>query len=648
MKKLLSIMLCVALLVTLAPTVFAANAVCKQTLSETVWNFSESSDIDAYGTPGNTTNLTTISIVDGAGITGAAGDAAMVISRNDNYNVNISCVSHASTPTIEVSEVATKFSFKVSTKDAMFKHIFRDPTGGDFNAVYFLGGHTYLFGINVGAPAYAVDTWYDVEVYANIPMGYGKLKLKESSASTWKEYCVIANNYTENEDGTATKGLLYGKTATNRLGFGIQGENATVHIDNYYQNEADVKCEFLPSEDFSNGMGSWKTTNVDDFDFLTVGTHDLNGNYVLKMAANEGESKGGKNSNVNKEIPPDIRSKAPLNTNYHFKFKFGGEHVYGSIGASLKTGTNEIFIVKVADNSLRFFSGLVDNTDGVVVINDAFGPRNPETLYEAEAVYNPSTARLTAVVTNAEGKQFIETYTGTTLAGVPTQFAFRNHSVEPYTSVAYFDDFETDFLDTNGPAFVSSDVLSGFDTAAALDETAVFTYDRTINQAALTEAVVTLNNEELSAEEYTITSDGNKVLVTLNDLELATQYTVAVSGVKDIIGNASSDAPSITFTTADTDIIATQPVLNGTTLSTNVTSYYANGKKITLILAVYDSTETTLEKVKPVEFTANNRDGEVVSYDFAEILADAEGKVIKGFVWSDFNTMTPYAEAYHN
>ena len=195
---------------------------------------------------------------------------------------------------------------------------------------------------------------------------------------------------------------------------------------------------------------------------------------------------------------------------------------------------------------------------------------------------------------------------------------------------------------------ILKNVKSGFADAASLDETVIFNYDRTINQSELSNATVTLGGEELSKEKYEISSIGNKVMVSLKDLAMGAKYKIGLSGVSDVISKTNGDVAEFEFETADNDIVATKPTLDGTVLSTKVNSYYANGKAIKLIVAVYNSEETMVEAVQVAEVVADDRAGETLSHDFKDILENTEDKTVKGFVWSDFGTMTPYAEAYIN
>lgn len=634
MKKLLSILLSVALFATLTPSAFAATKF-KDTLSGTVWEFSESQAVSDYGHERNT-DSTVGAVIELAANSGAdgTGDAALAITRQNSKNIGIDFLDQYQTK-IYAEKLKVKFDLHINSKYTKFRVVFKD--GSDYYPLTIYNGTITFLDVQV-ATNHSINTWYNIEMNFNIPMGYGQLKYKKQSDTAFTTYDVFANG---------DSGMLCGKTKTTRLSATIQnGDGSTVLIDNYYQNYADVVPQVMPADDFFGGIDSLSHENIAGKDYMEKACYTaLDGNKMLMIKGTNATV--ATNARVSKSIPSVTTSKAALNTNYVFKFKFGGDATGSAIGASLKAAGNdgqEIFIVKNYNNIPYLFGGIGVN-NGTKKVEDALGTCNSAAMYEVEAVYNPSTSTLTAVLTNEDGTQVVGS--DGRLAGLPTRFSFRNCVGSGASSVAYFDDFETTVLDTNGPVFISSEVLSGDTDCASLDETAVFTYDRTIHQAELANATVTLNSATLSKDAYSITSKGNQVLVTLKELALDTQYTVGLSGVKDILGTVSADdATPVTFTTSKVAITATQPVLSGTVLSTNVTSYYAQGKSLKLIVAVYDAAEKMIEKVKAVTVTADDRNGETLSYDFAEILDNTSGKKVKGFIWSDFDSMTPYAPAY--
>ena len=646
MKKLLSILLCAALLATLTPSVFAAANGCLNTMSDKTWTFSENSDVEGFygvlgNVDGNANGTSTISVMADKGLNGA-GDHALVLNRvKDSNNINMSFAHHTGTGTITPSEFAVKFNFKTSATGTLFRYAFRKPnvqSNADYNALQIANGYIDFLGVRVkDTITYSANVWYDIEMLFNIPKGFGELKFRKNGDSAWNTYRVIANN-----------GLLKDLTCTNRLAIGVQANAGEVCLDNYYQNNADVPAAFLGSDDFTDGISGWTTSGGNMIATIYAQQVDVDGNKMLEIKADNAAE--AKNTSARKDFPSYTIANAAADTNYYFRFKLGGNAAKGTVGASLETingsTKTEYFIARVIDNDLKLLGGLTDQNN-CVDIPSTFGVPTETNLYEVEAAYNPSTSKMSIIVTNDKGVQF--TVTTSQWSATPNKFAFRHHVSEVgSTAVAHFDDFATDILDNNGPAIVSSEVLSGFASEAALDETAVFTYDRTIKQAALDDAVVTLNGTTLDKADYTITSKGAQVLVSVKGLEKDASYIVGLSGVKDILGNASAaeNEATVSFKTSDVDITATKPDLNGTVLSTTVTSYYAQGKPLKLIVAVYDETESMIEAVKVATITADDRNGETLSYDFAEVLPAVAGKVVKGFVWSGFDSMTPYAEAY--
>lgn len=647
MKKLLSILLSVALLVTLTPQVFASTTLTSyaNVMSDRVWTFSEFDDVKKYGLLNNTSDTSTIELAEYTNSDGETDDAIKIVKGGSNVNMNFLHVNNVS-----YDELKVKFDFLISSKDVMLRFVFREGAQDYTHKILSIqANNIYFLNQLVGTNKHQPNTWYNVEMSFNIPEGYGQLKYKAQSETEYTVCNVLANAASDTNNNV---GCFYGKSNTNRLGIGLMSGTAADYllIDNYYQNEADVKPQILPTDDFSNGISTYEKGNF-NADWMHAEQYELNGNQVLKMYADTLGTENNRNTNLNITLPTVPMVAAAQDTNYHFSYKFGGE-TKGHIGASIKTksgaGYKEIFPAKYAVGTMYLFGGLTDITDGAINISkQGFVIGDATTLYDVEAVYNPSTGKMTSVITDAEGKQFIGTYNGDTISGNPERFAFRNHIVKNDAPVAYFDDFGIGTLNSNGPEFDEdeSGVLSGYKDAANLDETVVFVYDRTINQQALAEAVVTLNDNVLSSDDYTITSKGNKVMVSFDGLTKNTNYTLKLQNVKDIISNTNNEIAQISFKTADGDFTLENLNLSDDgVLSVASTNYYTEGKPVVLILAIYNKELTMLKNVQAVTFTADSRN-KVLSYDFSELLENKESDdVIKGFVWTDINTKTPYLE----
>ena len=457
--------------------------------------------------------------------------------------------------------------------------------------------------------------------------------------------------------------MLKGRTFTKRISLGLETKAGDLYVDNYYQNRAeDIKPMVMDKETFSGlelsedrkSIGTWSTNSnvfASTKGFVNVETETLDGNDALKISATT-TAEQSSNASVIKSIPTTATANAADNTNYVFKFRFGGEsggEKESFSGATITTATTgERFIVRRdKKGNLRMLgTSLTNNNDAEnVTTSGAFESLTANKLYDVEAVYNPSTGVLKAVVTNADGEQVSRS---TTMEGIPTAFAFRHQIKESDTTVAYFDDAEIGIIAPGGPVLDIATVASGDKDAALLGETVEFTYDRTIDQSALSEAVVTLKAGEneaktLAAEEYAITSIGNKVKVTLlTAINTGTEYTVAITGVKDLAGGQTTAADEFTYKTSAIDIQVAEFMFDEDSLKAKVNSYYAQGKKVKLIAAVYNSAETQLKDVKIAEFNADSKaETDYVSIALNE-LAVENGDKIKGFLWSDFTTMIPY------
>lgn len=631
MKRFLSILLCILMVALLAPATFAADEGFADVLSNRMWHFDESDDVLAYGQLQNANKESTTCTV---GIV----DDVLVITKNDGSNPNISFLKHGAN--IYVSVVDVKFRFNVNGVDPLVKFTFRD-NGVDWspNPLEFQGGNVKFLNKTVGT--YAKNTWYSVEMYVDIVQGYGVLKMKADSAETWNEYHVLAST-----------GYLNGKTHTDRLSIGLQTNNGILYVDDYYQNTTNPRSLVFDSDDFAkipeineadtDGMsqntqlGTWKTMNVNAG--LSAGKAMLNGNAVLKIKALNNQN--GANSSVYKNLDSAIVDSADSNAKYVFKFKFGGYNNTSShpFGVSLGTSDKEIFIATNVDKSLNMFAVVGSDTENVNLRTD-FGEMENNTLYDVEALYSRATGKLRVVATNAAGKQVSRE---TNLTGKPTKIAFRNHVAAMSDAAAYFDDFSWGILSAGAPVFISSDVASGDKNNASLDETAIFTYDRTIDQALLSQAEVSLDGVVIASDKYTITSKGNQVMVRLNEMAKNTSYKIGISGVTDLAGTQSDELAEVTFKTSAKDIEVAELTLDETALKAKINSWYALGKSVKLIAAVYNSAETKIKDVEVLNVVADSRNEEEYASIALSDLSVESGDIVKGFVWSDFNSMVPY------
>jgi len=645
MKKLLSVLLCALMVAMLVPSAMAAE------FPEKDFDFSESSTASDYGVLNNITT-STISVDATGGIDGGA--ALKLNFGGSNANINfLDPAKDGATP----SAVEVKFNFKFSVDNVRMKFVLNksDKSVDDSEVLYVKNntGVKFLGQTVIAAYKLSKDTWYDVEMLIDIAQGYGRLKLKKNADSAWQVFHVLG------AETAVASGGLKDMTCTKRLGIGVMDSAGAVYIDNYIQKLAtNVKPALLDADDFSGGIGTWKTANTDAEGKTGVSVAVEGGKLSI---THDGTATGTANSGVYKDIPANAIVGAPENAIYTFKFKFGqsantknytGATITTATPYSGQTGSPETWLVTIIDGKLNMFMTYDkgSGTDTNQNFGTAFGNFEDNVLYDAEVVYNPTNGKIRVTATNATGKQVsgIMELPG----GAATRFAFRNASKKASgatnvdASTAYFDDFESGVLKAGGPVLDGdATVASGEINNASLDETVIFIYDRTILQSALDTAVVKLGDKTLVKDtDYTITSKGNQVMVTLKDLAKSTDYTLTLSGVKDLGEVETAEAATAIFHTAAKDIEAEKPELAGTTLSAKVYSYYAQGEKVKLIAALYNADGTKLVNVAVKEFTVKDRSGETISHDFSDVF-NADGKKM-GFVWSDFDTMTPYAAAY--
>ncbi|MBE7052535.1 MAG: hypothetical protein E7395_08225, partial [Ruminococcaceae bacterium] len=287
MKKLLSILLCAAILASLTPSVFASTQTYANTFSDYTWTFSEETDITTYGSLGNAELGSTATIVTDSSLAGAQENNNVIkLDRpsTSTKNVNISFLDH--TKKITASEIKVAFDFKTTTAATKFKFVLRNT--GDLNAVEWQNGKIkFLNQADVGT--YSADVWYNVELLFNIPKGYGQLKMKEAGTNVWTTYNVLAGN-----------GALSGWDTTCRLAVGLESVG-TAYVDNYYQNTVSVPAAFLGSDDFTSGIDGWTTKGGNMIDTIYAQQVDVDGNKMLEIKADNAAEK--KNTSARIDFP---------------------------------------------------------------------------------------------------------------------------------------------------------------------------------------------------------------------------------------------------------------------------------------------------------------------------------------------------------
>ena len=155
---------------------------------------------------------------------------------------------------------------------------------------------------------------------------------------------------------------------------------------------------------------------------------------------------------------------------------------------------------------------------------------------------------------------------------------------------------------------------------------------------ASTLSTITMNGKSIPAA---IGTDEHCIDLTLSGLAAETDYSIDLSGVKDIYGQAMK-TQSFTFSTES--LIVVSPVkydsVSGSVSATvTVTNNDSASKKIALITATYSSASESL-----VDLDVDAKEIAVgASADFStSVTSDGSGKVIS-YVW-DWESLSPYAD----
>ena len=194
-----------------------------------------------------------------------------------------------------------------------------------------------------------------------------------------------------------------------------------------------------------------------------------------------------------------------------------------------------------------------------------------------------------------------------------------------------------------------------------------------IDPASLASAVVEVNGVAVpSATVSASIGDDQSCIVELNTtLTKNTEYTVAVSGIKDIYGRSYSEAAELTFTTKDTyleigspkyykdyvsisspgtEITETSLVTGSITGEVNFVN--ASGDEaypVSVIMGLFEKTDDSLVNIAYGEETVNPGDGvgaapaKMVTASF-DVTGNAKDYYVKVFVWDGFGSMMPQAK----
>ena len=633
LKKLFAILLSFSLIVLTCPIVFAEGG-CYNKLSDIIYTFDESASLADYVYAFGVTEANFVELADGE------FGKALKLTKGNEKNFGVLFYFNNNAPMASPARI--KYSFKNDSSDEAKLYMNFRNGDGEPEILSYRAGKIYLLGKEICT--YERGQWYDTELNVNMKENYARMGIKKCDEETWNYYDVFSDSVSAVAKGTQRV----------EFGFNCTSVGEQFWFDNYSQNNSEDVIPTLNSygDDFENDGNyrvhkSGSTIDVGSSFFYTGWGYENSesGGNVIAEFSNKQLADYGRVMTITKN--EDVSNgpgafKKPFSSAenspaviHDIKFKLGGKKDDGSKRVYVE-GWNggDWFPIVIENNSVVL--GEYTDIAKRVNISGEFGGVEDGKLYDCEIIYDAAAKKLISVISNGKGKQFAAEYETNGNPLKTFEFALQGSC----KSEMYADDFEWNVINGSFEA-LDSRIKSEQLSEADLDETAIFTFNRTINPNALSEAEVVINGVQAADDEYSISSMNGKLEVALKKLEKSTSYTVQITGVKDLLGN-SADSSEVTFTTASRAVYATTPVLSGKTVTTTVSSYYANGQDVVLIAALYSADGTTLENAVTKKATVAGRTGEKVSLDISA-LGETTGKKIKAFVWSGFDTMKPYA-----
>ena len=678
MKKVSSLFLALLMIAGMCSVpAMAAETGCLNVLSDTVYTF-DGENIGDYGVVSNSeVNNTTSAETDA---TTYAGNRAEIVAETEG----------SSNKVLKLTQANGSHGVQIKTWDGNDTgdfHIAFDikKSGGDsgyFNLTGYKGsrwvhmlmmyGKTIYLN-NTAVYTYELDTWYHLDLQLNMAKHYARLSITKRGES---EPTVIDLPYGVTYNAEDQKD----RTVLDYFYIGWRGGKTTggsVMIDNYMQDDItdnpvtpsmdshDDSFDSLPPIN-KNTNGRWNQTGVATRTGWTFVKADV-GNAVT-TSIEDGKLKlstadSGKFSEIAKQpfySAPNVRHRISLKMNGYDR-AVSGENTrsvmirFANTDGTLNTADGQdgkylltdFINFKYDSGDYLVFFGMGGATERIPLVSD------PDFMYPIEFVYDAAAKLCVATVTDQNGVQHeadlsekIQNHFTNTLKTADGVWynlgavGIRFPSGTLGNAVCYLDDFNWDIFNDTALTATSAVKYTGND-GSPLDETVTFDFDRPVKSTA---TVAITSNGEAVTTPYTTSVESGILSVKFSDLDLNTPYTVTVSGVTPMESDVTQAETTYTkeFTTANAEkaISATTPALDGTSISSTVTSYYAEGRPAMLIAALYKNDKLVKVITEPLD-KADSRSGEVVSLDISGYDYDE----IRSFVWSGFAQLLPYSEA---
>ncbi len=684
MKKLSKQVLCVSLaLIFFAFSMVAVSAAeaegCFNKFSDTVYDFSgfiNSSDgtLSEANNGGylrqhksNTNSYNTVKQVTEDGMSalelahGIGGPAAYIQPQTyvdlDNNEANYFTKAHIA------------FRIKVTGNDTdPFALTFRENGSVEVGIVEFRNGKIKFLGQELCS--YRLDTWYDFDLRVDLTQQWGYLKLREKDAEQWTEYERFCENFTSPQNGNVYSCKSSFWIAWQYLG--TKATDAKVYLTNLMQNTDEGTSQIALSSNFDTessddwyriwssapnhalaGVQVSSNTNLDSRYYwllqnfgaggANISNRDVDGDGDLECVITTAPGKSVHNMMIKRPWGGSAGNASGQTHIFKFKMGIGSGESLRYFGIRFSNGT-DYNLIRMYNNMVKLATDINEFPSDAVI-----SKTTPGYLYDCAVIYDAAGKCFVVSITDEEGKQFTSqvdlSSVNADVAG--PHFAHQSYSDSEEAYEMYIDDVSWEVL-PDAAAVESAGISWENPDQASLDESVVIVCSEPLDQekcvgnAGIAPSVeVTIEADGAPAElPYILSTEDNRLIISLMDLDPGVNYKVTASGITTLRGQELLVPVSASFTTTTDKVTAATPTKSGNTVSATVTAPYANGKEVILIVGVYDGQDKLID-VMNVAGTATRSEPVTLTADVSAY--SSSGGQLRAFVWSDYNTMQPYS-----
>lgn len=564
----------------------------------------------------------------------------------------------------------TEFAIMKTDNSRFVLELRIDKTGGGdsgVNMLEFGAGNEIKTFDGQKIATYETNKWYDVRYIYNCQSAYARIGIKEHGAEEYNYYDGFYLNPAHNYSAGVSRITLTWYNGSNASTAYIDNlrvqrlSDAVVPTLNSYGDDFEGELIYLNTpSDWTKEYRGW---NINGTDCTAKNTEvpELSGadGKVLKLDIRASSSK-----TVQLGRKPFAEAKTPR-VFHDIKFKIGGGkndasnthdgsykglYVYTANSDGSKKGENWLF--GLMNDTLQicdYYDGAAHNRNIPIKVH-------PDKLYDCEFIYDAENRIARVSLTGENGRQVVTDIRNEKVFGTEdgtwANLSYVVLSLRGANCCAYFDDFKWNIHQNGLFEAGESNLLSGLDNSANMDESVVFNFNQTINGSdeGLADAIVTVKegDEAVAAPTYRFKSFGNAVAVNFKELDPNTCYTVSISGVKNLAGEDIINEPTEkTFTTNQYDVLVTggKPTVDAEgNASATMSAAYSEGKNVKMISAAYDENGILTEVIcenKTIERTP-------AVFSVSKDLFTKNFSYVCSYIWSDFTTLIPFSEVGTN